>query len=80
VGVSGVLLEVDQPLEVEPGTRVETEFTLPGRDQVLRAIGRVVREEPGTGKGRRRVAIEFIDLTSRVQDQIEAFVNAARQR
>lgn len=79
VSVRGMLLEVEQPLQVEPGTRLETEFALPGREGVLRALARVVREEPASARGRRRFAIEFLELTPRVEDRIEAFVRSARE-
>jgi hypothetical protein len=77
VSARGMLLETDAPIDVEAGTRVEAEFTLPGRAQALGVVGRVVRDEGGRG-GHRRFAIEYVHPTPAVQDALESFVNVAQ--
>ena len=75
VSVKGMLLEAEQPVEVESGARVEIEFELPGREQTLNVIGSVVRDA-GERAGRRRFGIDFLNMPSSMREKIEAFVEA----
>ncbi len=79
ISVHGMLLEADQPVAVESGTQVETEFRLIGQDQPLQAMARVVREADVGSEGRRRFGIEFISLSPQAHDRIAAFVEAGAQ-
>lgn len=76
VSVRGMLLEAEQPVDVESGTRVEVEFAFPGREQTLSVIASVVRDA-GEQAGRRRFGIEFLDPPSSLRDRIEAFVEGS---
>lgn len=80
ISVHGMLIEAEEPVDVEHGTRVETEFSLPGREQTLRALARVVREAGETPEGRRRFGIEFLKLSPEAHDKIAAFVEAEQAR
>ena len=79
ISVHGMLLEADQPVPVENGTQVETEFRLIGQDQPMHAMARVVWEAGEASEGRRRFGIEFINLSPQVHDRIAAYVEAGVQ-
>lgn len=79
VSVKGMLLEAEEPVEVETGTRVEIEFAFPGREQTLSTVASVVRLA-GEQAGRRRFGIEFLNLPGHLRERIEAFVEAGSER
>jgi hypothetical protein len=72
LSVSGMHLEVMQPVEAHRGTRLELEFQLPGRDEVLDVRAQVVREA-GLDEGRSRFGIRFLNLRRDVRERIAAF-------
>jgi CheY-like chemotaxis protein len=72
VSVRGVLLQTEEPVEI--GSKLELTFHLPGDDQEIRAVGKVVREHPWSdGK---QVGVEFLILRDDGRDRIRAWVAA----
>lgn len=76
VSVNGMLLEADQPLEVEHGTQFEMEFRFGAQEVLIQAAARVVREAGEGPEGRRRFGIEFLNLPPDAHDKIATFVEA----
>jgi type IV pilus assembly protein PilZ len=66
--------ETEQPI----GSRVQLEFKLPGAEQPIEVVGRVVREEPAGPSGGQGIGIEFENLDSEVRQQINEIVRKLR--
>lgn len=79
VSANGMLVEAERLVDVEKGTKLEAEFKLPGSFQPLNVVARVAWGA-GSGEGRPRFGIEFLNLDGDVRDRIQAFVSAARNR
>lgn len=76
INEGGVFIETEKPHE--PGTEVSMQFHLPGGDEVLQTIGRVVRVSNGSDAGPRGMGIEFDELTSDDCRKIDRIVRALR--
>jgi PilZ domain len=75
ISVKGMLLETSEPLDV--GAKLDLTFTLPGSVGPVRAVGQVVREDPGRDSGPQRLGIEFLILRDGARDRIRTYVDAA---
>ncbi len=76
INEGGIFIETETPQPI--GTRVQLEFKLPGADQPIEVIGRVVREEQGGSSGVAGIGIEFENLDSEVCQQINEIVRKLR--
>ena len=70
INEGGLFIETESPLE--PESKVQLQFDLPGTDEPVKATGRVVRVEP-TG-----MALEFDDLDPGTRDRINQLVKSLR--
>ncbi len=74
ISLRGLLLETDEPLDI--GTNLDLRFQLPGEDDELRAVGRVVREAEPAPDGRCRAGIELMILRGDARERLRAFTAA----
>jgi hypothetical protein len=72
VSLKGILLETTEPLDV--GTKLDVSFALPGGGPLLRAVGQVVREEPGLDGRPPRLGVEFLILREGARETIRSYV------
>lgn len=72
VSLGGVFVEVLAPYEV--GTEVDLEFALPGTVLKVRAIGRVVWQDPEFGMG-----VEFTTMTAESRANVQSYIASARR-
>ena len=78
ISVKGMLLETKEPLDI--GSKLDLSFTLPGSAGPVRAVGQVVREDPGSDGGPPRLGIEFLILRDGARDRIRSYVEAGEGR
>ena len=76
INEGGLFIETEKPHQ--PGTEVSMQFHLPGSDEVLRTIGRVVRVSSGDVGTPAGMGIEFDELTSDDRAKIDLIVRALR--
>jgi uncharacterized protein (TIGR02266 family) len=75
INEGGLFIETEKPHQ--PGTEVSMQFHLPGSQEVLQTIGRVVRVSTG-GSSPAGMGIEFDELTSLDRVKIDQIVRALR--
>jgi type IV pilus assembly protein PilZ len=76
INEGGIFVETETPQPI--GADVELEFKLPGVDQPVSVLGRVVRSEPcgpGVVGG---IGIEFENLGTEVRDRIDGIIRNLR--
>ncbi len=76
INEGGVFIETEKPHQT--GTEVSMEFQLPGTDQVVQTIGRVVRVTSGDVGSPAGIGIEFDELTNDDRLVIDQIVRALR--
>ena len=75
INEGGLFIETEKPHQ--PGTEVSMQFHLPGSQEVLHTLGRVVRVCTG-GSSPAGMGIEFDELTSLDRMKIDQIVRALR--
>jgi uncharacterized protein (TIGR02266 family) len=65
---------IDSPVALEVGTRIELEFSLPGRRGALRTTAEVVRLVRLAGGRRHGLGVRFVDPDAAVIEPIAAFL------
>jgi uncharacterized protein (TIGR02266 family) len=78
INEGGLFIETEKPHQ--PGTEVVMQFHLPGSEEVLRTVGRVVRVSSGDVGSPPGMGIEFDELTPVDRDKIDRIVRALRSR
>lgn len=76
INEGGLFIETEKPHQ--PGTEVAMQFHLPGSDEVLQTIGRVVRTSSGGVGSPAGMGIEFDELTSTDRRKIDEIIRALR--
>ncbi len=76
INEGGLFIETEKPHQ--PGTEVSMQFHLPGSDEVLQTVGRVVRVSSGDVGTPSGMGIEFDELTSDDRLKIDLIVRALR--
>ena len=76
INEGGLFIETEKPHQ--PGTEVAMQFHLPGSQEILRTIGRVVRVSSGDVGTPAGMGIEFDELTSEDRAKIDLIVRALR--
>lgn len=76
INEGGLFIETEKPHQ--PGTEVSMQFHLPGSDEVLQTIGRVVRVSSGDVGTPAGMGIEFDELTPDDRTKIDRIVRALR--
>ena len=76
INAGGLFIETEKPHQ--PGTEVSMQFHLPGSNEVLRTIGRVVRVSSGDVGTPAGMGIEFDELTPDDRAKIDLIVRALR--
>jgi DNA-binding response OmpR family regulator len=76
ISLGGVLIETDK--RVRPGDIIKLSFFLPGDDDAITVITKVVREVPTGGEGR-GYGCQFLDLTDSARTRIHEFVTATSE-
>lgn len=76
INEGGLFIETDTPHD--PGTEVTMHFHLPGSDETLRTVGRVVRVTPSALGQPGGMGIEFDELTPDDRAKIDQIVRALR--
>jgi len=76
INEGGLFIETDKPRE--NGTEVSMQFHLPGSEEVIQTVGRVVHTTPGDASGPPGMGIEFEELSSEAREQINALIRALR--
>jgi len=76
INEGGLFIETEKPHQ--PGTEVSMQFHLPGSDEVLQTIGRVVRVSSGDIGTPAGMGIEFDELTPDDRARIDSIVRALR--
>ncbi|MHA7837185.1 MAG: PilZ domain-containing protein, partial [bacterium] len=71
-------IETEKPQE--PGTEVVMQFHLPGSQEVVRTVGRVVRVSSGAPGVIPGMGIEFEELTPEERTRIDRIVRALRSQ
>jgi DNA-binding response OmpR family regulator len=74
ISLGGVLIETEQ--RVRAGDIIKLSFFLPGDDEAITVISKVVREVPAAGEGR-AYGCQFLDLSDVARTRIHEFVSAA---
>jgi DNA-binding NarL/FixJ family response regulator len=74
ISLRGLLLETEEPLDI--GTNLDLHFTLPGQEDELRAVGKVVREAQPSHEGRHRSGVELMILRGDTRQRLLAFTEA----
>jgi uncharacterized protein (TIGR02266 family) len=77
INEGGLFIETDKPHQ--PGTEVSMQFHLPGSNEILRTLGRVVRVSSGTVGTPAGMGIEFDELTQDDRRKIDQIVRALRR-
>jgi uncharacterized protein (TIGR02266 family) len=78
INEGGLFIETEKPRQ--PGTEVSMQFHLPGSQEVLRTLGRVVRVSRGLIGCPAGMGIEFDELTPDDRVKIDGIVQALRSR
>jgi uncharacterized protein (TIGR02266 family) len=76
INEGGLFIETEKPHQT--GTEVSMQFHLPGNDEVLRTMGRVVRVSSGDVGSPAGMGIEFDELTSDDRAKIDLIVRSLR--
>jgi len=76
INEGGLFIETEKPRE--PGTEVSMQFSLPGSDEVVRTVGRVVRTVAGDDASPPGMGIEFDELTDDDRRRINEIIRALR--
>jgi uncharacterized protein (TIGR02266 family) len=76
INAGGLFIETEKPHQA--GTEVTMQFHLPGSQEILRTIGRVVRVSGGDVGTPAGMGIEFDELTSDDRAKIDLIVRALR--
>ena len=76
INEGGVFVETDAPLEV--GAGVALQFQIPGSDEPIQVMGRVVRVSPGDTSEPPGIGIEFEDLDHQSRNLINDLVRNLR--
>jgi len=76
INEGGLFIETEKPRPA--GTEVTMYFHLPGTDQRIQTVGRVVRISPGDDHSPPGMGIEFDDLTDDDRTKINSIVRALR--
>ena len=76
INEGGLFIETEKPHQT--GTEVSMQFHLPGNNEVLRTIGRVVRVSSGDVGSPAGMGIEFDELTSDDRAKIDRIVRSLR--
>ena len=78
INEGGLFIETEKPHL--PGTEVSMQFHLPGSDEILETVGRVVRVSRGGGGLPPGMGIEFDELTPDDRRRIDRIVRALRSQ
>jgi uncharacterized protein (TIGR02266 family) len=76
INAGGLFIETEKP--PQPGTEVSMQFHLPGSEEALSTLGRVVRVAPGAVGSPSGVGIEFDELTAQDRVKIDRIVRSLR--
>lgn len=76
INEGGLFIETEKPHA--PGTEVSMQFHLPGSDEVVETVGRVVRVSKGGGGAPPGMGIEFDELGPDDRHRIDRIVRALR--
>ncbi len=76
INEGGIFIETEKPHQA--GTEVTMQFHLPGNNEVLRTIGRVVRVSSGDVGSPAGMGIEFDELTADDRTKIDQIVRSLR--
>jgi type IV pilus assembly protein PilZ len=76
INEGGLFVETDAPPAL--GTSVALEFQIPGSDEPIQVMGRVVRVTDGSGKDGPGMGIEFENLDNQSRDLINDLVRQLR--
>jgi uncharacterized protein (TIGR02266 family) len=76
INEGGIFIETEKPHQA--GTEVTMQFHLPGNNEVLRTIGRVVRVSSGNIGSPAGMGIEFDELTVDDRTKIDQIVRSLR--
>lgn len=76
INEGGLFIETEKPHQ--PGTEVSMQFHLPGSEEVVETVGRVVRVSPGSPGMPPGMGIEFDELTPDDRRKIDRIVRALR--
>lgn len=76
INEGGLFIETEKPHA--PGTEVSMQFHLPGSDEVVETVGRVVRVSKGGGGAPPGMGIEFDELRPDDRHRIDRIVRALR--
>jgi type IV pilus assembly protein PilZ len=76
INEGGLYVETDTPPEL--GSAVALEFQIPGSDEPIQVMGRVVRTSEGTVEEPPGMGIEFEDLTAQSRELINELVRNLR--
>jgi uncharacterized protein (TIGR02266 family) len=76
INEGGLFIETEKPHQA--GTEVSMQFHLPGSDEILQTVGRVVRVSNGAPGMTPGMGIEFDELTAEDRRKIDQIVRALR--
>ena len=76
INEGGLFIETEKPRPT--GTEVAMRFNLPGTDEPLQTIGRVVWVRSASDQVAAGMGIEFDDLTSEDRDRINSMIRSLR--
>lgn len=76
INEGGLFIETEKPRPT--GTLVSMQFNLPGSDEPIQTVGRVVRISPGDAECPPGMGIEFDDLTDDARKRIDQLVRTLR--
>jgi uncharacterized protein (TIGR02266 family) len=76
INEGGLFIETEKPRPV--GTEVTMHFNLPGSDEMLVTVGRVVRHAAGDGDALAGMGIEFDELSADDRKKIDEIIRALR--
>jgi len=76
INEGGMFVETESPPEV--GSPVALQFSIPGSDEPIQVMGRVVRTASGDPRDRPGMGIEFEDLDAQARDLINELVRNLR--
>jgi uncharacterized protein (TIGR02266 family) len=76
INEGGLFIETDKPPPT--GTEVSMYFSLPGSEEAVHTLGRVVRINTGEDGNSPGMGIEFDDLTGESRNRIDALIRGLR--
>jgi len=76
INEGGLFIETEKPQEM--GTEVSMLFNLPGTEEPVRTVGRVVRISNGEGGSTAGMGIEFDELTAHDRTKINSIIRHLR--